>query len=224
MEELGRELLDKTEKSKVRFDELTDLISRPEIIADNLEWKKLVKERSSIEDIANAHVELKTLISNIENCEKDLQNETDGEMKVLFQTEIEDLKQKIEQKVEDIKILLLPKDENDDSNAILEIRSAAGGEESALFCLELCRMYSHYAEKKHWKVEYIDMSETEIGGIKEATIMVRGKGAYSRLKYESGVHRVQRVPETESQGRIHTSTSTVACMPEVEDIDIEILD
>lgn len=224
MEELGRELLDKTEKSKVRFDELTDLISRPEIIADNLEWKKLVKERSSIEDIANAHVELKTLISNIENCEKDLQNETDEEMKVLFQTEIEDLKQKIEQKVEDIKILLLPKDENDDSNAILEIRSAAGGEESALFCLELCRMYSHYAEKKHWKVEYIDMSETEIGGIKEATIMVRGKGAYSRLKYESGVHRVQRVPETESQGRIHTSTSTVACMPEVEDIDIEILD
>lgn len=126
--------------------------------------------------------------------------------------------------MEDIKILLLPKDENDDSNAILEIRSAAGGEESALFCTELCRMYSHYAEKKRWKVEYIDVNETELGGIKEATLMIKGKGAFSRLKYESGVHRVQRVPETESQGRIHTSTSTVAVLPEVEDVDFEILD
>ena len=208
-------MFEKTEKSKVRFDELTDLISRPEIIADNREWKKFVKERSMLEDVANAHVDLKELICNLENCENDLKSETDSEMKTLFQTEIEDLREKIEAKAEELKILLLPKDENDDSNAIIEIRSAAGGEESALFCLELCRMYSHYAEKKRWKVEYIEMSETEIGG---------GKGAYSRMKYESGVHRVQRVPETESQGRIHTSTSTVACLPEVEDIDIEILD
>ena len=141
-----------------------------------------------------------------------------------FEDEIQSLKEKIEKKVEDIKILLLPKDENDDSNAILEIRSAAGGEESALFCTELCRMYSHYAEKKRWKVEYIDVNETELGGIKEATLMIKGKGAFSRLKYESGVHRVQRVPETESQGRIHTSTSTVAVLPEVEDVDFEILD
>ena len=224
MENIGKEMFEKTEKSKVRFDELTDLISRPEIIADNREWKKFVKERSMLEDVANAHVDLKELICNLENCENDLKSETDSEMKTLFQTEIEDLREKIEAKAEELKILLLPKDENDDSNAIIEIRSAAGGEESALFCLELCRMYSHYAEKKRWKVEYIEMSETEIGGIKEATLLVKGKGAYSRMKYESGVHRVQRVPETESQGRIHTSTSTVACLPEVEDIDIEILD
>lgn len=224
MENESRDLLAKTEKSKVRFDELTDLISRPEIIADNREWKKLVKERNSLEGIAEAHVELAKLVDDMDSCQKDFEKEKDAEMKQLFESEIENLKEKINNKIDDIKILLLPKDENDDSNAIVEIRSAAGGEESALFCLELCRMYSHYAEKKRWKVEYIDMSETEIGGIKEATIMIKGKGAYSRMKYESGVHRVQRVPETESQGRIHTSTATVAVLPEVEDIDIEILD
>ena len=224
MENESRDLLAKTEKSKVRFDELTDLISRPEIIADNREWKKLVKERNSLEGIAEAHVELAKLVEDMDSCQKDFEKEKDAEMKQLFESEIENLKEKINNKIDDIKILLLPKDENDDSNAIVEIRTAAGGEESALFCLELCRMYSHYAEKKRWKVEYIDMSETEIGGIKEATIMIKGKGAYSRMKYESGVHRVQRVPETESQGRIHTSTATVAVLPEVEDIDIEILD
>lgn len=224
MENESRDLLAKTEKSKVRFDELTDLISRPEIIADNREWKKLVKERNSLEGIAEAHVELAKLVEDMDSCQKDFEQEKDAEMKQLFESEIENLKEKINNKIDDMKILLLPKDENDDSNAIVEIRSAAGGEESALFCLELCRMYSHYAEKKRWKVEYIDMSETEIGGIKEATIMIKGKGAYSRMKYESGVHRVQRVPETESQGRIHTSTATVAVLPEVEDIDIEILD
>lgn len=224
MEELGRELLEKTEKSKVRYDELTELIMRPEIIADNREWKKLVKERNSLEDLASSHEVLKKLVENLDSCEKDLQNEKDQEMISLFKSEIDDLKQKIENEVENIKILLLPKDENDDSNAIIEIRSAAGGEESALFALELCRMYSHFAEKNRWKVEYIDTNETEIGGIKDATIMVKGKGAYSRLKYESGVHRVQRVPETESQGRIHTSTATVAVLPEVEDVDFEILD
>ena len=224
MENESRNLLAKTEKSKVRFNELTDLISRPEIIADNREWKKLVKERNSLEGIAEAHVELAKLVEDMDSCQKDFEQEKDAEMKQLFESEIENLKEKINNKIDDMKILLLPKDENDDSNAIVEIRSAAGGEESALFCLELCRMYSHYAEKKRWKVEYIDMSETEIGGIKEATIMIKGKGAYSRMKYESGVHRVQRVPETESQGRIHTSTATVAVLPEVEDIDIEILD
>lgn len=224
MEDVNKELLLKTEKSKVRFDELTDLISRPEILADNLEWKKLVKERSSLEDLAEAYVELRKLANDLENCEEDFKNEKDAEMKSLFEKEIEELNEKVERKAEDIKMLLLPRDENDDSNAFVEVRSAAGGEESALFCLELCRMYSHYAESRRWKVEYIDMSETGIGGIKEATIMIKGKGAFSRMKYESGVHRVQRVPETESQGRIHTSTSTVAVLPEVEDIDIEILD
>ncbi|MBP3431467.1 MAG: peptide chain release factor 1 [Clostridia bacterium] len=216
--------MQKTEKSRARFDELTGLISRPEIIADNREWKKLVKERSSLEELANAHEQLSEFVRNLEGCEKDLAEENDVEMKTLFEAEIEVLNEKIEAKVEEIKILLLPKDENDDSNAIVEIRSAAGGDESALFCLELCRMYSHYAEKRHWKVEYIEMNETEIGGIKDATLMIKGKGAFARMKYESGVHRVQRVPETESQGRIHTSTSTVAVLPEVEEIDFEILD
>lgn len=224
MEDTSKELLEKTKKSRVRFDELTDLISRPEIIADNREWKKLVKERNSLEGLAEAHTALKTLVENLEACEADFAKETDAEMKELFSSEIANLKGQIDGKLEEIKILLLPKDENDDSNAILEIRSAAGGEESALFSLELCRMYSHFAEKHRWKVEYIDMNETELGGIKEATIMIKGKGAYSRLKYESGVHRVQRVPETESQGRIHTSTATVACLPEVEEVDFEILD
>lgn len=224
MEELSKQLLQKTENLKVRFDELTELIIRPEIIADNREWKKMVKERNSLEEISNAHEVLKELVCNLESCQKDLANETDDEMKALFVNEIETLENEIDAKTEEIKILLLPKDENDDSNAIVEIRSAAGGEESALFALELCRMYSHYAEKRRWKVEYIDMSETEIGGVKEATIMIRGKGAFSRMKYESGVHRVQRVPETESQGRIHTSTVTVAVLPEVEEVDFEILD
>ncbi len=224
MEDISKELLNKTEKSKVRFDELTDLISRPEIIADNREWKKLVKERNSLENLAYEHEELKKLLDNLNSCENDLKKEKDSEMISLFKNEIEELKEKIDKKVEDIKILLLPKDENDDSNAILEIRPAAGGEESALFALELCRMYSHYAEKNRWKVEYINLSETGLGGIKEATITINGKGAFSRLKYESGVHRVQRVPETESQGRIHTSTATVAVLPEVEDVDFEILD
>jgi len=224
VENLGNEYLKKIEKTKARYDELTDIIVRPEIIANNLEWKKLVKERNSIEELALAYDNLKGFVENLISCKKDLEKETDSEMKALFEVEVDELSAKIEETVENIKILLLPKDQNDESNAILEIRSAAGGEESALFCLELCRMYSHYAEKRGWKVEYIDMNETEIGGIKEATVVIKGKGAFSRMKYESGVHRVQRVPETESQGRIHTSTSTVAVLPEVEEIDFEILD
>lgn len=224
MENTSKEFLEKTKKSKDRYDELTTLVMDPNVIADNREWKKLVKERASLEELATAHVELEKLSNNLSSCENDLAGETDNEMKELYQSEIQSLNDQIEKKIEEIKILLLPKDENDENNAILEIRSAAGGEESALFCLELLRMYTYYAEKHHWKVEVMDISETELGGVKEATVRVIGKGAFSRMKYESGVHRVQRVPETESQGRIHTSTSTVAVLPEVEDIDFEILD
>ena len=219
-----KDYLEKTKKSKERYDELTELVMKPEIIADNKGWKKLVKERSGLEDIANAYTSLLSLSQNLENCENDLKNEKDNEMKALFECEIKELKEKIEKQVEDIKILLLPKDENDDSNAILEIRAAAGGEESALFGAELLRMYTHFADKNRWKTEILDINETELGGIKECTVLFRGKGAYSKLKYESGVHRVQRVPETESGGRIHTSTATVAVLPEIEDIDFEILD
>ena len=219
-----KDYLEKTKKSKERYDELTELVMKPEIIADNKGWKKLVKERSGLEDIATAYTSLLSLSQNLENCENDLKNEKDNEMKALFEGEIKELKEKIEKQVEDIKILLLPKDENDDSNAILEIRAAAGGEESALFGAELLRMYTHFADKNRWKTEILDINETELGGIKECTVLFRGKGAYSKLKYESGVHRVQRVPETESGGRIHTSTATVAVLPEIEDIDFEILD
>ena len=219
-----KEFLEKTKKSKERYDELTFLIMKPEIIADNREWKKLVKEHNSLEDIANAYSSLLSLSQNLGKCEQDVKNEQDQEMKALFESEIEELKEKIEKQIEEIRILLLPKDENDESNAILEIRSAAGGEESALFGLELLRMYTHFADKNRWKTEILDINETELGGIKECTVLFRGKGAYSKLKYESGVHRVQRVPETESQGRVHTSTATVAVLPEIEDIDFEILD
>lgn len=218
----ANDILNKTKKAKVRFVELTNLISLPEILSDNREYRKLAKERAGLEELASAHDELETLINNYDSCQADYDKEESAEMRDMFYEEIGLLKKQIEEKAEEIKILLLPKDENDDNNVIIELRAAAGGEESALFCSVLMRMYSYYAESRHWKVEVIDVSETEIGGIKEATFMVKGKGAYSRLKFESGVHRVQRVPETESQGRIHTSTSTVAVLPEIEDLDIEI--
>ena len=224
MEELVNELIEKTGKTKERYEELNKLVSDPEVIADNKEWKKLVKERSQIEEIAFAHDQLKKLHEDYVSCQKEYEKESDHELKEMFYEEITRLKEEIEKKVEEIKVLLLPKDANDDSNVIIEIRQAAGGEESALFCSVLFRMYSMYADKKHWKVEVMDLNETELGGIKEITFMVKGKGAYSRFKYESGVHRVQRVPETESQGRIHTSTSTVAVLPEIEEVEFEIED
>ena len=217
-------MIDKTINIKKRFDELTDLISKPEIIADQKEWKKLVKERASLEDLANAHDELVKLQKELSEAEETLKAETDEEMIDLFKEEVKDCKQKIDELEEKIKILLLPKDENDDSNVIIEIRPGVGGEESALFGAVLMKMYMRYAERKKWKVEIADYSETEMGGVKECSFIISGKGAYSKLKYESGVHRVQRVPETESQGRVHTSTATVAVLPEVEDVDFEILD
>ncbi|MBO5394513.1 MAG: peptide chain release factor 1 [Clostridia bacterium] len=224
MEELANEILAKTGKTKERYDKLTEMVSDPDVIADNREWKKLVKERSMIEDVAEAHVKLEKMYNDLLSCQKEYESETDHELRSMFYDEIGSLKAQIEEEIEEIKILLLPKDVNDDSNVIVEIRQAAGGEESALFCNELYRMYAMYAEKKRWKVEVMDVTQTEIGGIKEITFMVKGKGAYSRFKYESGVHRVQRVPETESSGRIHTSTSTVAVLPEIEEVEFEIED
>ena len=224
MEELAVEMLEKTEKMKTRFDQLTEMVSDPAVIADNKEWKKLVKERAGLEDLANAYEDLKKMYDELVLCKEEYSKEKDGDLRQMFEEEIFGLKGRIEEKVEEIKILLLPKDINDDSNVIIEIRQAAGGEESGLFCSALYRMYSMYAAKKNWKVEIMDINETELGGLKEITFMVKGKGAYSRFKYESGVHRVQRVPETESQGRIHTSTSTVAVLPEIEDIDCELED
>ena len=215
-------MLDKTTKIKQRYDELTELIVKPEIIADNNEWKKLVKERNGIEDIAIAHEKLEKLVKEKEQAEKVVAEEKDHDMKKLFEEELFEINKKIEALEEDIKVLLLPKDENDESNVIVEIRAAAGGEESALFASVLMKMYTRFAERKQWTVEMIDVSETELGGIKEAVFLIKGKNAYKFLKYESGVHRVQRVPETETQGRVHTSTVTVAILPEVQDVDFEI--
>ena len=217
-------MIETTRKIKERFDELTNLIVRPEVIADNREWKKLIKERNSIEEIAEKHVELEKLIQEQEASQLVLEHENDLEMKKMFEEELFLLSKKIENLEDEIKILLLPKDENDESNVIIEIRQAAGGDESALFARTLMNMYMRYADRNHWQSEITDISETEIGGIKEVTFMIKGKNAYKNLKFESGVHRVQRVPATESQGRVHTSTTTVAVLPEIEEVDFEILD
>ena len=216
--------IETTKKFKDRYDELTELIMKPEIIADNKEWKKLVKERSGLEEIANSHVEYEKALADKKGMEETILTEKDAEMKKFFEEELYALNGKISEMEENIKILLLPKDENDSSNVIIEIRAAAGGEESALFGVELLNMYRRYAERQRWQVEMIDVSETELGGIKECTFMIKGKNVFKNLKFESGVHRVQRVPETESQGRVHTSTTTVAVLPEMEEVDFEIQD
>ena len=217
-------MLDKSKKFKDRFDELTRLVVLPEVIADNREWQKLAKERSSLEEIAEMHVRLEKVVKETIDISGLIKTEKDSEMKAMYQEELYALTHKKAELEEEIKFLMLPKDEDDDKNVIIEIRSAAGGEESSLFCSVLTKMYTRYAERCNWKTEVLDINETEIGGIKDITFLIKGKGAYSRLKFESGVHRVQRVPETENQGRIHTSTSTVAVLPEVEEVDVNIRD
>lgn len=217
-------LIETTKKFKARFDELTDLIIKPEIIADNASWKKLVKERSALEEIAEAHDAYEKALADKAGMEETIATETDAEMKKFFEDELYELNGKIGEMEDNIKILLLPKDENDSSNVIVEIRAAAGGEESALFGTELLNMYRRYAERQRWQVEMIDLNETELGGIRDCTFMIKGKNVFKNMKFESGVHRVQRVPETESQGRVHTSTTTVAVLPEMEEVDFEILE
>ena len=215
-------MLLKLKNLKDRFDRLTEEISRPEVLAKQDEWKKLVKERSSLEPIAEKYEEYTAAEEDLSKAEKLLDLEHDHELQEMARAEIAELKERISCLTEELKILLLPKDPNDEKNVIVEIRAGAGGEEAGLFGAEVQRMYYRYAERQRWKVEEIDMNVTELGGIKEVTFLIVGKGAYSKLKYESGVHRVQRVPETESQGRVHTSTITVAVLPEVEDVEIEI--
>lgn len=220
----ANDILQKTLKIRQRSDELSEQIASPSVISDNKTWRALAKEHASLQEIVEASLKLEKALSDKKSCEHDRDNEQDHELKAMFEEECVRLEKEIEELCEEIKFLLLPKDENDDANIIMEIRAAAGGEESALFATELMRMYTYYAEAHRWKIEISDVNETELGGIKEATFFIKGKGAYSRLKYEAGVHRVQRVPETESQGRIHTSTATVAVLPEVEEVDFEILD
>ena len=215
-------MLNKIRFLKEKFLEVEKEMLKPEVIADNKKYSELCKEYNELEPISIAYDEYAQIVKSIESDLELLETETDNEMRSMLNTEIDDLKTKQNEMDEKIKLLLLPKDENDERNVILEIRSGAGGEEASLFGGVLLRMYSMYADSKRWRVEMLSVNDTELGGIKEASVRITGKGAYSKFKYESGVHRVQRVPETESSGRIHTSTATVAVLPEHEEVDVEI--
>ena len=212
-------MFDKLEAVEARYEELTKLISDPEIIANQAEWQKLIKEHSSIEEVVQKYREYKKEKQRMDEAKEMME---DKELKELAEADYYEAKENLPHIEDELKALLIPKDPNDDKNIICEIRAGAGGEEAALFAGTLFRMYSMYAERKHWKIDILNENETELGGYKEISFMVTGKGAYSRLKFESGVHRVQRVPDTESSGRIHTSTATVAVLPVVEDVEIEV--
>ncbi|MFA5637631.1 MAG: peptide chain release factor 1 [Anaerovoracaceae bacterium] len=214
-------MFEKLEFTLQRYDELSGLVSNPEVIADQPVWRKYMKEMGDLEDLVTAYKEYKKVREELEDA-KSMLSEADSELKDLIKDEIPRLEELILSFEEKLKVLMLPKDENDDKNVFLEIRAGTGGEEAALFGSDLLRMYMRYAERRGWKTEMMDIADTGLGGIKEAVILIKGKGAYSRLKYESGAHRVQRVPETESSGRVHTSAATVAVLPEVDDVEIEI--
>lgn len=205
-----------------KYEELSIKISDPTVMADQKEWQKLCKEHAELEIVVMKYRQYKKAQEDLEDNKAMLKEESDREMREMVQEEIKELNTLIEERENELKILLLPKDPNDDKNVFVEVRGGAGGDEAALFAANLTRMYTRYAERRGWKVETISLNATDIGGFKEIVFMVRGAGAYSRLKYESGAHRVQRVPDTESSGRIHTSTATVAVLPEVDDVDIVI--
>ncbi len=212
----------KLEKIKARYNELGELLSKKEIINKQEQFKVLSKEHSDLEPIVEIFDRFSAHKREFQDLEEMLEIEKDGELKSLIKSEIDDMREALEQDGGDLKISLLPKDPNEDNNVIMEIRAGAGGEEAALFGTELMKMYRHYADNKRWKVEEINMNYTELGGAKELVFMIAGKGVYGKLKFESGVHRVQRVPETESQGRVHTSTVTVAVLPEVENVQVNL--
>ena len=215
-------MFDKLEDLLHHYEERMNTLSEPDVANDPNRFRKLMKEQSDLQPIVEAYKEYKQCKQNIEDSLAMLEEENDEEMRELAKEELNESKDRLAELEQELKILLLPKDPNDDKNVIVEIRAGAGGEEAALFAAEIYRMYVHYAESRRWKVETLEADETGIGGMKSVDFMVTGAGAYSVLKYESGVHRVQRVPETESQGRIQTSTCTVAVMPEAEDVDVHI--
>ena len=217
-------MFDKLEDLRIRLDEILNELQEPDVANDQNRFRKLMKEQNDLTPIVEAYNEYKECKQAIEDSLEMLEEESDEEMRELAKEELNDNKKRVEELEQELKILLLPKDPNDEKNVIVEIRAGAGGEEAALFAAEIYRMYVHYAENRGWKVETLDADETGIGGMKSVEFMVKGSGAYSILKYESGVHRVQRVPETESQGRIQTSTCSVAVMPEAEDVDVKIDD
>ena len=215
-------MFDRLEDIVMKYEELQMELSSPEAANDTNRFRRLMKESADIQPIAEKYTEYKAAKQAVADSLEMLEMESDEEMRELAKEELNESKARIEELEDELKILLLPKDPNDDKNIVMEIRAGAGGDEAALFAAELYRMYVHYIETKRWKIEVINMDETGIGGMKEVEFMVKGQGAYSILKYESGVHRVQRVPKTESGGRIHTSTASVAVMPEAEDVDVHI--
>lgn len=215
-------MFDKLEDLIRRYEELMGLLNEPGVANDPLRFRALMKEQSDLAPIVEAYREYKKRNQDVEDSLAMLEEESDEDMREMLKEELNDAKKAIDELEQKLKVLLLPKDPNDERNVIVEIRAGAGGDEAALFAAEIYRMYVHYAESRHWKVELAECEEIGIGGMKNVTFTVTGQGAYSVLKYESGVHRVQRVPETESGGRIHTSTISVAVMPEAEDIEVEI--
>ena len=215
-------MFDKLEDLLVRLEEILSELNEPGVANDPARFQKLMKEQSELQPIVDAYKEYKACQQTVEESLMMLDEESDEEMREMLKEELADAKSRIEELETELKILLLPKDPNDSKNVIVEIRAGAGGDEAALFAAEIYRMYVKFAESRRWKTELMSLNENGIGGFKEVTFMINGAGAYSRLKYESGVHRVQRVPETESGGRIHTSTITVAIMPEAEEIDFQL--
>lgn len=215
-------MLQRLEFLEQKYEELSIKISDPEVMANQKEWQKLCKDHSELEVITLKYREYKNVLEEIEYNKEVINTESDKEFRELAQEELKELQGKKEVIERELKLLLVPKDPNDEKNVFVEIRAGTGGDEAALFAANLFRMYSKYVENKRWKVEMISLNDTDIGGFKEVVFMIKGNGAYSKLKYESGVHRVQRVPDTEASGRIHTSAATVAVLPEVDDVDVEI--
>ncbi|MDY5576607.1 MAG: peptide chain release factor 1 [Lachnospiraceae bacterium] len=215
-------MFDKLEDLLLRYEELMNELNDPDVVNDQQRFRKIMKEQNDLAPIVEAYNAYKQAKQDMEDSLAILDSESDEEMRELAKDELNDAKERIEALEQKLKILLLPKDPNDDKDIVVEIRAGAGGDEAALFAAELFRMYTHYIESRGWKVEVVNADETGIGGMKEIEFMVKGQGAYSVMKYESGVHRVQRVPETESGGRIHTSTASVAVMPEAEEVDVQI--
>lgn len=205
-----------------KFIQLETKVADPAVIADQSEWQKLMKEYSDLKPIIEVFKEYKKAVTTIADSKELLQSGEDAELKELAKMELQEAEEMKEKLEEELKVLLLPKDPNDERNVIVEIRAGAGGDEAGLFAAELQRLYFRYAENRRWKIEVMNTSETGVGAVKEVVFMIKGKGAYSRLKYESGIHRVQRVPQTESQGRVHTSTATVAVLPEADDVEIDL--
>jgi len=215
-------MFEKLNEIEDRFEIIGDDINNPEVISDQARWQKLMKEHAALTPIVEKYRQYKLAQAAVRETKEMLNESMDDDMRSLVREELKESQENMEIFGEELKILLLPKDPNDDKNVIVEIRGGAGGDEAALFAADLHRMYSRFAERSRWKTEVLSVNENDLGGIKEISFMITGQGAYSRLKYESGVHRVQRVPATESQGRIHTSTVTVAVLPEAEEVDIEL--